>query len=422
MLSLICGLILAPSAPSEFLDFLAVKDPSTSWKVLREDKGQTEIELTSQTWQGIVWKHGILVQQPPKVEFKGTGVLFITGDGPRDGDRTQIRLMSTATGMPVAMLFDIPNQPIWNMREDDLIAHTFEQYIATKDPKWPLLFPMAKSAIKAMDAVVDATKRSDNPVKRFLVTGASKRGWTTWLVGATGDRRVVGIAPMVYDNLNIPVQMKHQIETWGEYSLQIQDYTRRGLQEKLQTDAGRRLSQIVDPYSYRDQIKVPILIVNGGNDPYWTVDSLGKYWSDLKQPKWARVIPNVGHDLGGGLLAIETIGMFGRSLAGAFKMPRWSAETTGEKNDFMTRFDVQSPGFVSGKIWVNTSDNQDFRPHKWTTVAQVSVSPESGKAGSKPVVRYLTEPGKNVAILVEARFRFGGREFSVTQPVKVFLK
>ncbi|MCC7230063.1 MAG: hypothetical protein IT203_06690, partial [Fimbriimonadaceae bacterium] len=113
MLSLICGLILAPIAPNEFHDFLAVKDPSTSWKVLREDKGQTEIELTSQTWQGVVWKHGILVQQPPKVEFKGTGVLFITGDGPRDGDRTQIRLMSAATGMPVAMLFDIPNQPIW---------------------------------------------------------------------------------------------------------------------------------------------------------------------------------------------------------------------------------------------------------------------------------------------------------------------
>lgn len=103
-------------------------------------------------------------------------------------------------------------------------------------------------------------------------------------------------------------------------------------------------------------------------------------------------------------------------------MPKWSAETTGEKNDFMTQFDVQSPGFVSGKVWVNASDNQDFRPHKWTTVAQVSVSPESGKAGSKPVVRYLTESGKNVAILVEARFRFGGREFSVTQPVKVFLK
>ena len=95
----------------------------------------------------------------------------------------------------------------------------------------------------------------------------------------------------------------------------------------MDTAQGKKLSAIVDPYSYRDRIKVPTLIVNGGNDPYWTVDALGRYWGDLRQPKWTRIIPNVSHDLGGGILAIETIGMFGRSLAGAFPMPKWSART-----------------------------------------------------------------------------------------------
>lgn len=417
MLSLICSLLLAPSAPRELQDFLAKKDASVAWRVVREDKGQTEIELTSQTWQGIAWKHGILIQQPPNVEFKGTGVLYITGDGPRDGDRTQIRLLSAATGMPVAMLFGIPNQPIWDMREDDLIAHTFEKYLVTKDASWPLLFPMTKSAIRAMDAVVDTTKSSANPLKKFLVTGASKRGWTTWLVGASGDKRVAGIAPMVYDNLNIPVQMKHQIDTWGEYSLQIQDYTRRGLQAKLNTAQGQKLSAMVDPYSYRDGIKVPTLIVNGGNDPYWTVDALGKYWGNLKQPKWARIIPNVGHDLGGGILAIEAVGMFGRSLAGAFKMPKWSAKTTRDGDTFTTQFDVTGPEFVSGKVWVNTSKNLDFRPSKWEALGSIS---QSGSGPVKPVIRYAPKGAGNHAILVEARFRFAGREFSLTQPAQVF--
>jgi PhoPQ-activated pathogenicity-related protein len=423
MVSLICGLVLASAAPSEFSAFLAKKDPSTSWKVIRQDKGQTEIELTSQNWQGIVWKHGLLVQQPPKVEFKGTGVLYITGDGPRDGDRTQIRLMSAATGMPVAMLFDIPNQPIWDMREDDLIAHTFERYLATKDPSWILLFPMAKSAIKAMDAVENVTKSSENPLKKFLVTGASKRGWTTWLVGASGDKRVAGIAPMVYDNLNIPVQMKHQIDSWGEYSLQIQDYTRRGLQAKLQTPEGKKLSTLVDPYSYRDKIKVPTLIVNGGNDPYWTVDALGKYWNDLKQPKWARVIPNVGHDLGGGLLAIEAIGMFGRSLAGAFEMPKWSVTLTSKGGFVSAKFSTESDSMVGRSLWVNTSSGLDFRPGRWTrAVSGNGVKPGDPSPGPSAGLVLPMPRDLNMAVIAEARFRFGSREFSLTQPVRVFKK
>jgi PhoPQ-activated pathogenicity-related protein len=422
MVSLVCTLLLAPLAPNELTTYLAKPSPS-HWRIVREDKGQTEIELESQTWQGGPWTHRILVQQPPKVDFKGTGVLYITGDGPRDGDRTQIRLLSAATGMPVAMLFGVPNQPIWNMREDDLIAHTFERYLATQDTSWPLLFPMVKSAVRAMDAVEGATKKSENPLKRFLVTGASKRGWTTWLVGAAGDKRVVGIAPMVYDNLNIPVQMKHQLASWGKYSAMIDDYTRRGLQAKLNTKAGQKLSSMVDPYTYRSSIKVPTLIVNGGNDPYWTVDALGKYWGDLKQPKWVRVIPNVSHDLGGGMLAIETIGMFGRSLAGAFKMPAWSAKTWKEASgSFMTQFDVRSPGFVSGKVWVNTSPNLDFRESKWDPVAQISISEPSGDKGAKPAIRFMPKSAGNQAILVEARFRYGGREFSLTQPVRVFRK
>lgn len=425
MLALLCSLVIVPAAPQELQDFLAKKDPSVSWRVLREDQGQTEIELTSQTWQGVVWKHGVLIQQPPKVEFKGTGVLYITGDGPRDGDRMQIRLLSTATGMPVAMLFGVPNQPIWDMREDDLIAHTFEKYLATRDASWPLLFPMTKSAIRAMDAVEDVTKKSSNPLKKFLVTGASKRGWTTWLVGASADKRVAGIAPMVYDNLNIPVQMKHQIDSWGEYSLQIQDYTRRGLQAKLDTAQGKKLSAMVDPYSYRDRIKVPTLIVNGGNDPYWTVDALGKYWADLKQPKWARIIPNVSHDLGGGILAIETIGMFGRSLAGAFPMPKWSAtmyKPASSDGGQMIEFHVDSPNILWVKIWSITSESVDFRDKQWTTLATLNAETKAG-GGRKLPYSYLhcKVPGaKNYALMVEARFREGGREFSLTQPVQVF--
>ena len=46
--------------------------------------------------------------------------------------------------------------------------------------------------------------------ERFTVAGASKRGWTTWLVGAMGDPRVVSIIPVVAPVGNIVEQMNEQ--------------------------------------------------------------------------------------------------------------------------------------------------------------------------------------------------------------------
>jgi hypothetical protein len=94
---------------------------------------------------------------------------------------------------------------------------------------------------------------------------------------------------MVYDNLNIPAQLKHQMEMWNAYSPMISDYTDRGLPQLIETPEGKRLAGMIDPYAYRSRIKAPTLMVNGANDPYWTVDALSIYWKDLKQSKWATI-------------------------------------------------------------------------------------------------------------------------------------
>lgn len=38
--------------------------------------------------------------------------------------------------------------------------------------------------------------------EKFVVSGISKRGWTTWLLGAVDRTRVVAIAPIVFDIVN----------------------------------------------------------------------------------------------------------------------------------------------------------------------------------------------------------------------------
>jgi PhoPQ-activated pathogenicity-related protein len=412
MLTLLLALTASSSPPQELYNYLAKKDASYAFRVAKEDDGGTTIELTSQTWQGRPWRHTILLRQPKKLAARGTGILYITGDGPRDGDYRQLAFFSEATGMPVAMLFDVPNQPLWDMREDDLIAHTFQKYIETRDPDWPLLFPMTKSALRAMDAVQGVTKNADNPLTNFVVTGASKRGWTTWFVGASHDPRVLGIAPMVYDNLNVTKQMPHQIKQWGKYSEMIEDYTRRGLQQQLNKEPGKTLARIIDPYTYRSEIKVPTLIVTGGNDRYWTVDAMSQYWNDLKQPKWAKVIPNVGHDLGGGLEAANTIGAFARSLAGVAPMPKPTWRFTDERSATRIRVGSDVP-FEDARVWIAWSDTTDFRDAKWQATAKLTPA--------EPEMAFLV-PQKNAVAFVEFRYRIGDRTFSVTTPTRVLKK
>ena len=86
---------------------------------------------------------------------------------------------------------------------------------------------MTKTAYKAMDAVQEfAARQLDRQVNRFLVSGASKRGWTTWLTGALQDPRVEAIAPMVIEMLNMPASLDYQKQVYGEYSEEINDYVK----------------------------------------------------------------------------------------------------------------------------------------------------------------------------------------------------
>ena len=155
---------------------------------------------------------------------------------------------------------NVPNQPFYdNRREDALIAYTLNQYLKSGDDTWPLLFPMVKSAIKAMDAIQDIVKTDEKQkIIRFVVTGASKRGWTTWLAAAVDDR-VTAIAPMVIDTLNMKAQLQWSEQIYGQQSSKIKDYTELNLHQKMDSEAMQKLQCWIDPYAYVRRFTMPKL-------------------------------------------------------------------------------------------------------------------------------------------------------------------
>src|SRR2546429_1060243 len=221
----------------------------------------TRLEMVSQHWRNQFWSHHMIMVRPNEVRNPGIGFLFITGDG--DGEKTveMLKTLAQRAGAVASVITKIPNQPLYEGRKEDaLIAYTFDQYLKTGDETWPLLLPMVKGAVRGMDTVqAFAQKEFNQNIEKFVVSGASKRGWTTWLTGAV-DPRVKAIAPMVIDMLNMKAQTAWAEKVYGKQSEQIHDYTDMGLIGRADDPPMIRLRSWVDPYAYRQRYTMPKLL------------------------------------------------------------------------------------------------------------------------------------------------------------------
>jgi PhoPQ-activated pathogenicity-related protein len=394
-------------------------DPEFTWAHEGETKvGQVKtinLKLRSQVWRGMPWDHHLVVFVPETVKHPQTALLFITGGNP---DLDTVALGAAAAPRlqaPLAILYNIPNQPLFDGKsEDDLIAHTFEEYLKSGDDTWPLLFPMVKSAVRAMDAVQELSRKEwAVPVEGFVVTGASKRGWTTYLTAAA-DRRVRGIAPMVFDNLNFRAQMPHQLDLWGRYSEQIDDYSRRGLQQQMETDQGRKLVSLVDPWYYRKQLTMPKLLIHGANDRYWATDATRVYWKDLVGDRYLLSVPNTGHGLGDQVRVVNTLTAFFHAVAGGKKLPELTSRCTTARGEIQlyVRSSV-SPAAVT--LWSARAPDLDFRPAQW----EKSAMRPNGE-GYAGVTQAPASGG--IAVFAEAEYQAEGRTYTLTTPPRVFGK
>ena len=323
-------------------DYVAKPDTNYAYyvegKIAGEGYTAYHISMTSQQWRldsevdDTLWQHWITVIKPDEVSGN-TGLLWITG-GSSGQDAPEVdegfAKIAVQRRTVVAIIKNVPHQPLLfadmsePRTEDKIIAYTFDKYLNGGDAEWPLLLPMVKSVVRAMDTMtrhIAEVTSGKVAVDRFVLSGGSKRGWTTWLAAAV-DPRVAAIAPAVIDVLKLDDQMRHHRAAYGFYSDAIAPYGEMNIFGRIETPKGKELSGIVDPYSYIDRLGMPKLVINGSGDQFFLPDSSRFYFHDLIGQKSLRYIPNADHKLNGS--ALDSLAAFYLSILESKPMPEFS--------------------------------------------------------------------------------------------------
>ena len=369
----------AASRNETALDRYVVKpDQAYEYKLLKtaQQSGGTVfiLEMTSQKYLTTkevdrpVWKHWLTIAHPKTVHYQ-TALLLIGGgsnDKPApDKAPEEVLRIAKVTGSVVAELKMVPNQPLRftdedrRRVEDELIAYTWDKFLRTGDEKWPARLPMTKSAVRAMDTVTDFLSKPEVgriTVDQFVVAGGSKRGWTTWSTAAV-DRRVVAIAPIVIDMLNVVPSFKHHYRAYGFYAPAVGDYVDMGIMDWQDTSEYKTLMKIEEPYEYRDRLTMPKFLINACGDQFFLPDSWKFYYNNLLGEKHLRYVPNVGHSLDGSDV-IFSLAAFYSAILNRKKLPEYDWEIS---EDGSIRVQTRTrPREV--KLWQCTNlEARDFR-------------------------------------------------------------
>jgi PhoPQ-activated pathogenicity-related protein len=404
--------------------YVAKPDAAFDWKLVATQKGVGgtvfTLRMTSQEWlttnevNRTRWEHWLIIAKPDTAA-PDTALLFISGGSNKGesapGASREIAAIAKATGSVVAELKMVPNQPLefggdgQGRHEDDLIAYTWDKFLRTGDERWPARLPMTKAAVRAMDAVtafLASDEGGKTTVGKFVVAGASKRGWTTWTTAAVDDR-VVAICPIVIDVLNVEASMKHHFQAYGFFAPAVGNYFQHNIMDWIGTPESDALYAIEDPFRYRDRLTMPKLLLNACGDQFFLPDSSQFYFDELKGPKFLRYVPNTDHSLKNSD-ALETLSAWHHLILNGGKFPDFSWEHGADGS--LTVTSKTTPKQV--RLWQAHNDStRDFRLETAGPIFRSSKLERSGDA-MQVFTAKVPKPDKGwTAYLVELTFDVG---------------
>jgi len=172
--------------------------------------------------------------------------------------------------------------------------------------------------------------------------------------------------------------------------------------------------RIEDPYSYRDRLTMPKLIVNATGDQYFPLDSSQFYFDGLKGEKHLRYVPNAKHNLANSD-ALATIQAFYESVIHGVPRPRYTWKFEGDSTIVATVADKP----VEVKLWQATNPKaRDFRLD--TLGPAFKSTPLEPDSSGKYAAQVPAPPEGWTAFFVELTFPGpGGTPLKLTSGVRV---
>jgi PhoPQ-activated pathogenicity-related protein len=346
--------------------------------------------MTSQKWYDEkltnkpIWDHYVVVHIPNTIRYPDAAFMFISsGSNPGPpGNTTHIfrtGQYANITGIVTATLVYIPNQPLIMENdgiqrvEDEIIAWTWrrfynESHVGIDNPEILLYMPMCKASVRAMDTIQEYIRQENgNNITKFMISGESKRGWTTWLTGAI-DSRVVAMAPVVLSCLNMNPNFHHYWRALGAWSMALYDYWMQGIMGLIDEPEIAAMAKIIDPYQYRQWMTMPKLMISGASDEFFFPDDYDYFYNDLLGEKYIWIIENSGHSVGSSPSVNDYWDMLQTFYIGVlqnYRIPQltWSRETNATGGS-ISLFSPVAP--VSISAWSAPSivpERRDFRLH-----------------------------------------------------------
>jgi PhoPQ-activated pathogenicity-related protein len=246
-----------------------------------------------------------------------------------------------------------------------------------------------------------------------VVSGGSKRGWTTWTTAAV-DKRVAAVIPASIDLLNLEKSFEHHWKVYGFWAPAVKDYDQAGVMDWQGTPEYHNLLAIEEPYSYRERLTMPKFMIYAAGDQFFLPDSSRFYLDDLRGEKYLRYVPNADHSLRNTDARQSMLAYYQAFLNGT---PRPRFTWTFESNGDIKVISKDKPSAV--KLWQAT--NPEHRDFRLETLGPQYRGSDVEENGAGTYVGHVEKPEKGwTAYFVELTYPSGGKyPFKFTTAVRV---
>ena len=236
-----------------------------------------------------------------------------------------------------------------------------------------ILLPMAKASLQIMKACNAFIKEKGFAKLKqgWFMMGASKRGWTAWLVGATTCKdcvTIAGIMPLVPIVPSLQAELHRQWQAYQGFSFAFDPYMKVGLIARLDEEYTTYGMGAVDPLTFGDRLsEIPKLAVLSSDDEFMMMDWSNIWYDQLNKDGESHLLiaPNAEHTLGTNLPdVLGTVSTFVKSIAsGKEKRPGFDYTFDNKTGEIAVtlRHKIKPKKVVLRHSETMQSDRRDFR-------------------------------------------------------------